>query len=295
MTQKFTRNYYRIEEAANYIGCSVDYIVHLAAIGTIEACLMMDGFESTLIVYGIPAGEDESFFDDLQSPRCFGSICAEKTSTSYFLPSVTSMRAVSVGYIMKGRAFGLWAIPLEGMEKIERHGTAQADCFNSDCWRELKADKGISLCLHPASLYYETVEEAHNALHEENGRKALSIPKPTFTVQDIYISHCTLKKIEVLKDKKEPPESIYSGLPLGIQPETDEQDKNTPVVNNNKMGDFIEMLIRCVPELGDDVMDASPNRRHEILRSFLDAQKNKGKFKDMTMPSSPTIEKYFRI
>lgn len=66
-------------------------------------------------------------------------------------------------------------------------------------------------------------------------------------------------------------------------------------VNTNKVGEFLEMLIRCVPELGDDVMNATANKRHSILSAFLEKQQKEGKFNNMKMPSSPTIEKYFKI
>lgn len=66
-------------------------------------------------------------------------------------------------------------------------------------------------------------------------------------------------------------------------------------VNTNKLGDFLGMLIRCIPELGEGVMTANANKRHDILSKFLEVKQQEGKFTDMKMPSSPTIEKYFQI
>ena len=80
-----------------------------------------------------------------------------------------------------------------------------------------------------------------------------------------------------------------------IPPEPSEQKQIAPTVNSNKVGEFIEMLIRCVPELGEDVITANPNKRYEILIKFLEDKKREGKLAGMSMPSSATIEKYFKI
>lgn len=66
-------------------------------------------------------------------------------------------------------------------------------------------------------------------------------------------------------------------------------------VNVGKVGDLLDMLIRCVPDLGDRVMSASANARHEILCTFLTQKKQEGKFVDMQMPTSASIEKYIKI
>ncbi|CAM3452385.1 hypothetical protein KLVA5327_17140 [Klebsiella variicola subsp. variicola] len=80
-----------------------------------------------------------------------------------------------------------------------------------------------------------------------------------------------------------------------IPPEPGEQKQIASTVNSNKVGEFIEMLIRCVPELGEDVITANPNKRHEILIKFLEDKQREGKLAGMGMPSSATIEKYFKI
>ncbi|NKD23067.1 hypothetical protein HEQ76_23200 [Enterobacter asburiae] len=80
-----------------------------------------------------------------------------------------------------------------------------------------------------------------------------------------------------------------------IPPEPGEQKQIASTVNSNKVGEFIEMLIRCVPELGEDVITANPNKRHEILIKFLEDKQREGNLSGMVMPSSATIEKYFKI
>ncbi|WP_224357641.1 hypothetical protein, partial [Klebsiella michiganensis] len=66
-------------------------------------------------------------------------------------------------------------------------------------------------------------------------------------------------------------------------------------VNANKIGDFISVLIRSVPELGDKVMRTSVHDRHKRIVDFFDKKHAKGEFIDVAPPSSATLEKYFKI
>ncbi|MCL5501671.1 hypothetical protein M5Y49_23690, partial [Escherichia coli] len=115
----------------------------------------------------------------------------------------------------------------------------------------------------------------------------------TLTVNDIFITKLQIENIYNGLGK-ELPNYINGGVVNPIKG-IDGSEQYTCNVNYNKVGEFIEMLIKCVPELGDGVINTSANNRYNILKAFLEQKQREGEFTDMRMPSSATIEKYFKI
>ena len=296
--------YFTLDRAASILQCDIDDLLHYGVIGAIPLCVMMRGFPSALIFMGGKDIQDPiEFYHEHKGNSSF--LFREGNYISHFNSLLTEYdvyRTDSGLILFNGMAHGLWCVGYSEIESLLYYGEAKlTDAtpfrpFGCDIFLE---KTGVS-CHIVSKKYFDL-----NWLPLLNRKLAKKIKfnssinrKPeteiTITSSDIFIARDTILKLKDAIDTGEPMKSMINGG-VTIPPEPGEQKQIASTVNSNKVGEFLEMLIRCVPDLGDDVMKATANKRHSILSAFLEKQQKEGKFNNMKMPSSATIEKYFKI
>ncbi|MEE6418153.1 hypothetical protein V3H55_12865 [Klebsiella quasipneumoniae] len=296
--------YFTLDRAASILQCDIDDLLHYGVIGAIPLCVMMRGFPSALIFVGGKDIQDPIDFYHEHKGN-FSFLFRENNYISEFNSLLTEHDAYKTdgGFILfRGLAHGLWCLghgEIESLLYSKRARVIDATIFRPFGWDTFREKTGLS-CHIISDRYFNQswLPTLNRQLAESAGFQLRESRKPAIneilTTSDLFIARDTILKLKGAIDTGEPMKSMINGG-VTIPPEPGEQKQIASTVNSNKVGEFLEMLIRCVPDLGDDVMKATANKRHSILSAFLEKQQKEGKFNNMKMPSSATIEKYFKI
>lgn len=296
--------YFTLDRAASILQCDTDDLLHYGVIGAIPLCLMMRGFPSALIFVGGKDIQDPiEFYNEHKGNSSF--LFRDSNYVSHFNSTLTEHDAYKTdgGFILfRGLAHGLWCLghgEIESLLYSKRARVIDTTIFMPFGWDTFREKTGLS-CHIISDRYFNQswLPTLNRQLAESAGFQLRESRKPAIneilTTSDLFIARDTILKLKDAIDTGEPMKSMINGG-VTIPPEPGEQKQIASTVNSNKVGEFLEMLIRCVPDLGDDVMKATANKRHSILSAFLEKQQKEGKFNNMKMPSSATIEKYFKI
>ncbi len=296
--------YFTLDRAASILQCDTDDLLHYGVIGAIPLCVMMRYFCSALVFVGGKDIQDPiEFYNEHKVNSSF--LFRDSNYVSHFNSTLTEHDAYKTdsGLILfRGLANGLWCLGHSEIESLlysKRARVIDTTIFRPFGWDTFREKTGLS-CQIISDRYFNQswLPTLNRQLAESIGFQLSESKKPalneTLTTSDLFIARDTILKLKDAIDTGEPMKSMINGG-VTIPPEPGEQKQIASAVNSNKVGEFIEMLIRCVPELGEDVITANPNKRHDILIKFLEAKKKEGKLTDMAMPSSATIEKYFKI
>ena len=296
--------YFTLDRAASILQCDIDDLLHYGVIGAIPLCVMMRGFPSALIFMGGKDIQDPiEFYHEHKGNSSF--LFRENNYISEFNSTLTEYDVYKTdgGFILfRGLAHGLWCLghgEIESLLYSKRARVIDATIFRPFGWDTFREKTGLS-CHIISDRYFNQswLPTLNRQLAESAGFQLRESRKPAIneilTTSDLFIARDTILKLKGAIDTGEPMKSMINGG-VTIPPEPGEQKQIASTVNINKVGEFIEMLIRCVPELGEDVITANPNKRHEILIKFLEDKQREGKLAGMVMPSSATIEKYFKI
>ncbi|CAM6364737.1 TPA: hypothetical protein ACN18G_001159 [Escherichia coli] len=296
--------YFTLDRAASILQCDIDDLLHYGVIGAIPLCVMMRGFPSALIFMGGKDIQDPiEFYHEHKGNSSF--LFREGNYISHFNSLLTEHDAYKTdgGFILfRGLAHGLWCLghgEIESLLYSKRVRVIDTTIFRPFGWDTFREKTGLS-CQIISDRYFNQswLPTLNRQLAESAGFQLRESRKPAIneilTTSDLFIARDTILKLKGAIDTGEPMKSMINGG-VTIPPEPGEQKQIASTVNSNKVGEFLEMLIRCVPDLGDDVMKATANKRHSILSAFLEKQQKEGKFNNMKMPSSATIEKYFKI
>ena len=296
--------YFTLDRAASILQCDIDDLLHYGVIGAIPLCVMMRGFPSALIFMGGKDIQDPiEFYHEHKGNSSF--LFRENNYISEFNSTLTEYDVYKTdgGFILfRGLAHGLWCLghgEIESLLYSKRARVIDATIFRPFGWDTFREKTGLS-CHIISDRYFNQswLPTLNRQLAESAGFQLRESRKPAIneilTTSDLFIARDTILKLKGAIDTGEQMKSMINGG-VTIPPEPGEQKQIASTVNINKVGEFIEMLIRCVPELGEDVITANPNKRHEILIKFLEDKQREGKLAGMVMPSSATIEKYFKI
>ncbi|EPT4500822.1 TPA: hypothetical protein ACRR13_000622 [Klebsiella quasipneumoniae] len=296
--------YFTLDRAASILQCDTDDLLHYGVIGAIPLCVMMRGFPSALIFMGGKDIQDPiEFYHEHKGNSSF--LFRDSNYVSHFNSTLTEHDAYKTdgGFILfRGLAHGLWCLghgEIESLLYSERATVIDTTIFRPFGWDTFREKTGLS-CHIISDRYFNQswLPTLNRQLAESAGFQLRESRKPAIneilTTSDLFIARDTILKLKGAIDTGEPMKSMINGG-VTIPPEPGEQKQIASTVNSNKVGEFIEMLIRCVPELGEDVITANPNKRHEILIKFLEDKQKEGELAGMVMPSSATIEKYFKI
>lgn len=296
--------YFTLDRAASILQCDIDDLLHYGVIGAIPLCVMMRGFPSALIFMGGKDIQDPmDFYHEHKGNSSF--LFRENNYISEFNSTLTEYDVYKTdgGFILfRGLAHGLWCLghgEIESLLYSKRARVIDTTIFRPFGWDTFREKTGLS-CQIISDRYFNQswLPTLNRKLAESIGFQLSESRKPAIndilTTSDLFIARDTILKLKGAIDTGEPMKSMINGG-VTIPPEPGEQKQIASTVNSNKVGEFLEMLIRCVPDLGDDVMKATANKRHSILSAFLEKQQKEGKFNNMKMPSSATIEKYFKI
>ncbi|WP_267615600.1 hypothetical protein [Escherichia coli] len=296
--------YFKLDRAASILQCDTDDLLHYGVIGAIPLCVMMRGFPSALIfMVGKDIQDPIEFYHEHKGNSSF--LFRENNYISHFNSFLTEHDVYKTdgGFILfRGLAHGLWCLEhgeIESLLYSERARVIDTTIFRPFGWDTFREKNGLS-CHIISDRYFNQswLPTLNRQLAESAGFQLRESRKPAIneilTTSDLFIARDTILKLKGAIDTGEPMKSMINGG-VTIPPEPGEQKQIASTVNSNKVGEFLEMLIRCVPDLGDDVMKATANKRHSILSAFLEKQQKEGKFNNMKMPSSATIEKYFKI
>ncbi|MDH0384376.1 hypothetical protein [Citrobacter freundii] len=296
--------YFKLDRAASILQCDTDDLLHYGVIGAIPLCIMMRGFSSTLAFIGGKDIQDPiDFYHEHKGNSSF--LFRENNYISEFNSTLTEYDVYKTdgGFILfRGLAHGLWCLghgEIESLLYSKRARVIDTTIFRPFGWDTFREKTGLSCHIISDRYFNQSWLPTLNRQSAESiGFQLSESRKPaineTLTTSDLFIARGTILELKGAIDRGEPMKSMINGG-VTIPPEPGEQKQIASTVNSNKVGEFIEMLIRCVPELGEDVITANPNKRHEILIKFLEDKQGEGKFTGMVMPSSATIEKYFKI
>lgn len=228
---------------------------------------------------------DERLHDDDKQIQPYSSAVFKGKPYPYIISELVLTRGLQTdsrdAIASKVIVSGLWALGFSDIMTIEATGVCSPSHLRPDNWRVGLQKNGEWLTIYPKGRL-----TAPGNLNEQGQWQDI-------TADDLYISRETFIKLRDHSSDKDDIASVYNGQYLS--PETNAPEKIIPEVNNNKIAEFLEMLIRSVPELGDEVMTVSANRRHNILKAFLEEKQREGSFTNMKMPASATIERYFKI
>lgn len=296
--------YFTLDRAASILQCDIDDLLHYGVIGAIPLCVMMRGFPSALIFMGGKDIQDPiEFYHEHKGNSSF--LFRDSNYVSHFNSVLTEHDVYKTdgGFILfRGLAHGLWCLGHSEIGSLlysKRATVIDTTIFRPFGWDTFREKTGLS-CQIISDRYFNQswLPTLNRQLAKSAGFQLSESRKPaineTLTTSDLFIARDTILKLKDAIDTGEPMKSMINGG-VTIPPEPGEQKQIASTVNSNKVGEFIEMLIRCVPELGEDVITANPNKRHEILIKFLEHKQGEGKLAGMVMPSSATIEKYFKI
>lgn len=300
--------YCTLPRAAEILTCKISDLIHLAEIGAIEFCIALREFETSLF---LPFDWQDPFAWEERFPNLYHSV--HKSSLSIFRPKAslsysTELSEKHITYHYQNESTPGLRQPL-----VFISGLWSLSVINTEIsfFRKLALNQEVSLTALDFMLKEADVPFIRNKntdnddvifvlpptehLYPDGGfldeSKLKSIA--TLTVNDIFITKLQIENIYNGLGK-ELPNYINGGVVNPIKG-IDGSEQYTCNVNYNKVGEFIEMLIKCVPELGDGVINTSANNRYNILKAFLEQKQREGEFTDMRMPSSATIEKYFKI
>lgn len=287
--------YCSLPRAAELMGCKVSDILHLSTIGAVQLGVLLNEFEAAV------------WMKD--------SIDITKSATGWYEDLISAGRIDPIGWLaspdspLSQLRFEIDYDDKKSAHRLFRDEEAEFRdnlllarlsglwSFQSHFeWESAMNNFGVSsiaklgLVFYPADTPFSQASIKARLRGEKIPYEISYGALVDITPSDIYLSRTQIEKI-YNNIGKELPNYINHGVE---RPADDEMEK-IGEVNNNKVGEFMEMLIRSVPELGDEVMEASANKRHSILSAFLEKKQNEGKFTNMKMPASATIEKYFKI
>lgn len=300
--------YCTLPRAAEILTCKVSDLIHLAEIGAIEFCIALREFEASLL---LPFDWRDSSEWEERFPGLHHSV--HKSALSRFRPkaSLSYSKELSekhITYHYQNEDSPGLRRPLIFISGLWSFSVTNAEI---SFFRKLSINQEVSLTALDFLLKEADVPFINNTstgsdevifvspptehLYPDGGFLDESKLKniATLTINDIFL---TKKQIEKISNGLgvELPNYINGGV-INPTKGVDDSEQYACNVNQNKVGEFIEMLIRCVPELGDEAINTSVNNRYNILKAFLEQKQREGKFTDMRMPSSATIEKYFKI
>ncbi|CCR30395.1 hypothetical protein EGG17_16220 [Salmonella enterica] len=287
--------YCSLPRAAELLDCKMCDILHLSTVGAIQVGVLLNEFEAAVWMKDTIdiTKNATSWYKDLRSAGRIDSLGwlastdsplsrvrfeidydEERSARRLFRDEKAEFR----GNLLLARLSGLWG--------FQSHFEWESSMINFG----VSSIATLGLVFYPADTPFSQASIKARLRGEKIPYEISYDALTEITTSDIYISRAQLEKI-YYNVGKELPNYINHGVE---RPADDEQEK-VGEVNNNKVGELLEMLIRCVPELGDGVMEASANKRHSILSAFLEEKQGEGRFTNMRMPSSPTLEKYFKI
>jgi hypothetical protein len=296
-----------VPRAAELLGCHINDLIHFYQIGAIEMCLPLHNFEAVLFTTELWEEGNEW---EIEYPPNLMTQYKNKSPLSLFMPKAeidmspsATKRAKRVYQhedipgLKKPILFlsGLWALRIgllsqrffSALKNNEEIALTDFDISfkEADITLEIKdfGNPDCTIIAHPVTEHLYS----SGLLNQAEVKPIASI-----SVNDLLITRTQIERMSESVGKIIP---SYINGGVALVPEPGEKEQIATEVNSNKLGEFLEMLIRCVPELGDEVMKATANKRHCTLKAFLDQKQSKGMFTDMTMPSSATIEKYFKI
>ncbi|MEG1113218.1 MAG: hypothetical protein RSE65_21170 [Hafnia sp.] len=283
-----------LPRAAELLGCKVSDILHLSSIGAIHLSVMLSRFEASVSIKGcenIIDGDSELFDEliergvidstgmlkELDSP--LSRVFLDHADNDGRLSLVVDSDAEIRKDLLKCTISGLWG--------VKSH-------FG---WEAEMAESGAADITTLGLVFYS----ADHEIYQSSVRAYLQGEKIAFEITYQSLAKITPNDIYVTKKQLEKMHgAIGNELPSFINKGVERveltglMDKPAEV-NTNKIGELLDLLIRSIPELGDDVMEATAHKRHGILSAFLESKKQEGKFLDVKMPASATIEKYFKI
>ncbi|QLY50303.1 hypothetical protein HV186_00455 [Citrobacter freundii] len=286
--------YCTLPRAAELLGCKVSDILHLSSIGAIHLSVMLNRFEASVLIHGLKNinDRDDELFDELMKRNVIDStgmlIDADGNLSRVFLEYTENDGRKSLivdrdaeirKNLLIASISGLWGFKSHfGWEEdMEKFGVAEINT--------------LGLVFYPADTYFFQSSIRAYLQGEKIPDEITYQSLAEITPSDIYV---TKKQLELMHGAigNELPNFINQGVERSDFPDLMEK----PIeVNTNKIGEFLDILIRSVPELGDDVMEATAHKRHGILSAFLEKKQKEGRFLDVKMPASATIEKYFKI
>ncbi|HCB0645345.1 TPA: hypothetical protein MYL57_005440 [Klebsiella variicola subsp. variicola] len=300
--------YCTLPRAADILNCKICDLIHFAEIGAIEFCIALRDFEVSLFLpfdWRVSSVWEEKF------PNLYPTV--HKSPLSRFRPKANLNYPVeplgeNITYCYQYKSSPGLKQPL-----VFVSGLWSLSIINSQIsfFRKLNINKEVSLTALDFMLKEADAPHIKNETpdrdevifvspptehlyHNDGGLDKSKLKNiATLGLEDIYLTKMQIEKVYNGFGKEIP--NYINGEVIRPERELDEKEISTCNVNQNKVGEFIGMLIRCIPELGDDVMNTSANNRHNILMAFLEQKQRDGKFTDMRMPSSATIEKYFKI
>ncbi|AMH12478.1 hypothetical protein V8J08_002375 [Citrobacter amalonaticus] len=295
-----------LPRAAELLNCHLNDLIHFIQVGAIEICLALHDFEAALFTLG--AWEESNEWEEKFPPKLMTKY-TNKSPLSLFMPKAefdmnpTATARVRRLYQNKDipglkkpilNLSGLWALSLSHLPHSFFNALKNNEEISFTSFNLSFKEADVPLNLDNYDDYVIMAQPLTEHLYASGLLNEADVkPIATITVKDIFITRCQIEKIYSYIGQDIP--NFINGGVRQSQPNELMIEKSVPEVNTNKVGEFLEMLIRCVPELGDDVMKATANKRHSILSAFLERQQKEGKFNNMKMPASATIEKYFKI
>ncbi|MFS8062201.1 hypothetical protein UEF14_24100 [Klebsiella michiganensis] len=288
--------YCTLPRASELLDCKMCDLLHLSSVGAIRLGILLNEFEASVWIGDAIDIKPEIFVSHA------GDIVGGKIdSLGRFTSNVHPLSRVrfetqydnefsTYNFVRDEKAeirHNLWLANLTGLWYFQSHYEWETSMINRGAADVTK----LGLVFYPADTQLSQTSIKAYLRGEKIPYEIRYDVITELTPNDIYISR---KQLEVIYDSigKELPNYINYGVerPLGSEARSMGIE-----INSNKMGEFLEMLIRSIPELGDEVMQASANKRYSILNAFLESKQAQGKFLDMKLPASATIEKYFKI
>lgn len=246
--------YFSLEKTSTILHCDVLDLLHLGYIGAIDLCLLLEAFNSTLVILnpdtnfqpdelfhshnnGFPGGF--SFHNDVIYPLFYCSL------------SDYDIRTADRAVYYKGLAHGLWSLPTSMIKSIVQQGhTNISNCENEilrpDNHAEFMKETGLS-----AYIQYQTPRD--NIIQ----------------TQDLFISRKTIIKLKEYFLKGESmPNHINGLMPQPTTKSIDTQHGNTErhAANREKLlKSAIYLLSKYPDECRGERKEISPEKWRECI------------------------------
>ncbi|HHY3047087.1 hypothetical protein [Klebsiella michiganensis] len=281
------RKYYTLQKAGIELGCEVDDLIHYAAIGLLQLCVKFPENGFCCFILNEETGEEE----EVSSPGLnilseYDFECESNVATAFdYVQGVYLSDYIRVVESFNKKTDRKVDHKLEGFLALK-----QRDVYENEIELLISEDAVISVFEFevPRSKVFEKTE----------GYILMGFEVRDYESVDLKLTDLLITKdeIELLKSggKKLETNTGINGI-YNYEESFNQEEIIEHKVNANKIGDFISVLIRSVPELGDKVMRTSVHDRHKRIVDFFDKKHAKGEFIDVAPPSSATLEKYFKI
>ncbi|TLU68313.1 hypothetical protein FFB58_10510 [Enterobacter sp. MF024] len=295
--------YCDLHRAAELLNCRVDDLLHWAEIGAIELCLKFSGLKASLKHIELSSKYRRNPAEWIRNRLTTGYfdkyLATKNNQLSGLMPIIGPEPKINDDgtfeqefYFEKPlpalicHIFGVWGLI-----------TFRHDNFFASLKSSGKTQvTGLNLHLKPADedLTMDSIrlQPSSELFDEFDGLMQPAQTLFTITPSDLFITRKQIEKI-FIHDGKVIPNYINGGVdsPQEIAPSAVSEEIN---LNKNMLGGLIDMLICSVPELGQDVANASTNKKRDLLEAFLAEKQKLNHLVDYSIPGYDTFSKYFK-